>query len=90
MNLDPQEIQAIALALAPAVADILERRLSKRPEWAFSISEASAYAAVPEDAIRHAIKAKKLRTLKIGNNLRILRSDLFAARTGNREANDDA
>ena len=85
MRLDPQEIQAIAQALAPAVADILESRLSERPEWAFSVSEAAAYADVSEDSIRHGVKVGKIRSIKIGNNLRIRRSDLFAVRTDNGE-----
>lgn len=85
MRLEPSEIQAIADALAPAVADIIERRLSERPEWAMSVSEAAAFANVPEDSVRHAIKVGKLRTLRIGNNLRIRRSDLFAVRTDNGE-----
>lgn len=80
MNLDPQEIRAIATELAPAVADLLEERFSRQPAWAFSVSEAAAFADVPEDSIRHGVKVGKIRSLKIGNNLRILRADLFAVR----------
>jgi len=42
MRLDSTEITAIATELAPLVADILEQRLSARPELAMSISEAAA------------------------------------------------
>jgi len=36
MRLEREEITALAAALAGPVADILEARLSQRPEWAFS------------------------------------------------------
>ena len=63
MRLDADEITALADALAPLVADVLERRLSERPEWAMSVSEAAAWANVTEDAIRHA-KLDKLLALQ--------------------------
>ena len=77
MQLDNAEITAIADALAPKVADILERRLSSRPEWAMSVSEAAAWARVEPHTIRDAIKVGKLACLKIGRSVRIRRSDLF-------------
>ena len=80
MRLDPDEISAIAQSLAPLVADILERRLGKTPQWAMSISAAAAWANVPEDAIRHAIRAGKLPAIKIGNQIRIRRADLFVVK----------
>ncbi|HUT91916.1 MAG TPA: helix-turn-helix domain-containing protein [Thermoguttaceae bacterium] len=80
MKLDSDEITAIADALAPRVADILEARLSESPAWAMSIPEAAAWARVPEDAIRHAMKSGELPAVRIGRNVRIRRSDLFAIR----------
>lgn len=66
MKLDPQEIQAIAAELAPAVADILEHRLSERPEWARSIPEAAAFAQIEEHVVRDAIAEGRLPHIKIG------------------------
>ena len=80
MHLELSEIESLAESLASRVADVLEERFSKRPEWCFSPSEAAAWANIPEDAIRHAIRAGKLPCVKIGNNIRIKRSDLFAAK----------
>ncbi len=85
MNLDPSEIQAIAQALAPAVADILAERFESRPEWCFSISEAAAWLQVDEHVVRHAIRAGKLPAVKLGNQVRIKRADLFLARPSNGE-----
>jgi len=85
MRLDPDEIRAIADALAPAVADLIERRLAERPEWAFSVAEAAAWADVSEDAIRHALKSGKLRRVKVGHNLRIPRADLLRLQGGHGE-----
>jgi len=45
-----------------------------------SIPEAAAWARVPEDAIRHAMKSGELPAVRIGRNVRIRRSDLFAIR----------
>lgn len=85
MKFDAAEITALADALAPAVADILEARLSERPEWAFSVSEAAAWANVPEESIRHAIRSGKLPCLRVGNNVRIRRCDLFGLAAGKEE-----
>lgn len=82
MRLEPSEIQAIADALAPMVADIVERRLSELPELAMSIPEAAAYVRVDETVVRSAIKAGRLPHCKIGHQLRIRRSDLFTVRGG--------
>jgi len=54
MRLEPGEIQALAAALAPAVADIIEQRLASRPELACSIAEAAAIVNVAEHVIRDA------------------------------------
>lgn len=80
MRLEPDEICAIAEALAPLVADILEARLDERPEWARSIPEAAAFADVPEKTIRQAIEDGRLPVVRIGRQVRIRRSDLFALR----------
>lgn len=80
MILTDSEIAAIAQALAPVVADILEERFSRQPEWAFSIPEAAAYAQVEEHVIRDAIADGRLACIKIGRSIRIRRSDLFAVR----------
>ena len=77
MRLDADEIRAIADALVPALADELERRLCQWPEMAMSVPEAAAYAKVEESAIRNAIAAGRLPCCKIGNAVRIKRSDLF-------------
>jgi excisionase family DNA binding protein len=77
MHLDDTEVQAIAEAIAPRLADILERRLSETPQWAMSISEAATWAQVSEDSIRHAIKVGRLPVVRVGHNVRIRRSDLF-------------
>ncbi len=86
MHLDPDEIAAIAEALAPAVANILERRLMDRPELAMSIPEAAAYVRVEPHAIRNAIAAGRLPVCKIGHQVRIRRSDLFTVRGGGDDA----
>ena len=77
MRLDPEEIEAIAEALAPKVADILERRLSELPDLAMSIPEAAAYVRVEEYSIRNAIRDGRLPHFKCGHQVRIKRSDLF-------------
>ncbi|MHC4406406.1 MAG: helix-turn-helix domain-containing protein [Planctomycetota bacterium] len=82
MRLDPPEIQAIAQALAPLVADELERRLSERPEWARSIPEAAAYAKVEPHVIRDAIADGRLPSIHVGRQIRIRRTDLFGLRNG--------
>ena len=86
MHLELSEIESLAESLASRVADVLEERFSKRPEWCFSPSEAAAWANIPEDAIRHAIRAGKLPCVRVGNNIRIRRCDLFAVRQGSGEA----
>jgi len=85
MKLDPSEIAEIAEALAPRVADILERRLSDRPEWAMSVSEAAVWANVPESVVRDAIRTGRLPCVKIGRSIRIRRRDLFHVRKDNRD-----
>ncbi len=82
MQLDPSEIQAIADALAPRVADILERRLSELPELALSIPEAAAYVKIPEHTLRNAIRDGRLPAAKIGHQVRIRRCDLFNLQGG--------
>ena len=77
MRLEPEEIEALADALAPRVAAILEARLSESPAWAMSVAEAAAWARVPEDSVRHAIKTGALPVIHIGRNVRIRRCDLF-------------
>ena len=77
MKLDSAEIDAIADALAPRVAEILERRLSERPELAMSIPEAAVYAQVEEHTIRNAIRVGRLPCFKVGHSTRIRRADLF-------------
>ena len=76
MRLEPHEIAALAEALAPLVADELERRLAERPEWAKSIPEAAAYAEVELHQVRDAIADGRLPVLRIGRSVRIRRSDL--------------
>jgi len=80
MRLDPDEIEQLAETLAPRVADLLERRLSERPELAFSVPEAAAWCRVETHTIRKAITDGRLACLKIGRSIRIRRSDLFAIR----------
>lgn len=80
MRLDAEEIAAFAAALAPAVADIIERRLSERPELSMSIPEAAAYVRVEPHTIRNAIAAGRLPVCRIGNQVRIKRCDLFSIR----------
>jgi excisionase family DNA binding protein len=82
MRLDHTEIQAIADALARHVADILERRLSERPEWAFSVGEAAAWAQVEPHVIRDAVADGRLPCIRIGRSVRIRRTDLFGLRNG--------
>lgn len=79
-ELEPAEITAIVDALAPRLAEILEHRLSERPELAMSIPEAAAYVRVDEATIRSAIKAGRLPVCRIGHQVRIKRSDLFRVR----------
>ena len=86
MKLDPDEIAAIADALAPRVAKILERRLSERPEWAFSIAEAAAWAQVEPQVIRRAIADGRLPCIRIGRSVRIRRADLFGIGTNGQAA----
>lgn len=80
MKLDPEEIQAIAQALAPAVADIIEQRLCELPELAMSIPEAAAIARVEEHSIRNAIRDGRLPSFKCGHSVRIRRADLFTVK----------
>ena len=80
MRFEPEEIEALVEALAPRVADFLEARLCQSPAWAMSVAAAAAWANVPEEAIRHAIKSGELPAVRIGRNVRIRRSDLFAVR----------
>ncbi|NLZ02500.1 MAG: helix-turn-helix domain-containing protein [Pirellulaceae bacterium] len=80
MRLDQDEIRAIASELAPRVAELLEARLSERPEWCMSVSEAAAWAKVEEHRIREAIKNGKLPCVRVGHAVRIRRSDLFGMR----------
>ena len=80
MRLDPSEIEALAAALAPAVADLRERRLSERPELACSIQEAAAIVNVPEHVIRDAVEDGRLPCFRAGRSVRIRRSDLFRVR----------
>lgn len=80
MRLDPSEIEALADALAPKVAHIIERRLSEQPQLALSVPEAAAYIRVEQHAIRNAIAAGRLPVCKIGHQVRIRRSDLFTLR----------
>jgi excisionase family DNA binding protein len=80
MRLDAAEIQAIAEALAPAVADILERRLTALPQLALSIPEAAAMIQAEPHVIRDAIADGRLPALRLGRSVRIRRSDLFRVR----------
>jgi len=81
MKFEPDEINAIAESLAPRVADILEARLSESTTWAMSIPEAAAWARLPEDAVRHAIRTGRLPAVQVGRNVRIRRCDLFGIGT---------
>ncbi len=85
MNLDPSEVQAIAESLAPLVANLLAERFESRPEWCFSVSEAASWLQVDEHVVRHAIRAGKLPAVRLGNQVRIRRSDLFLAKPSNGE-----
>jgi len=71
MKLEQHEIDAIAEALAPRVAEILERRLAERPEWAMSVSEAAAWANVEQHVIRDAIKRGVLPCLRLGHSVEV-------------------
>jgi excisionase family DNA binding protein len=82
MRLDPSEIEAFADSLANRVADILEQRLSERPELACSIQEAAAIVNVPEHVVRDACEDGRLPCFRAGRSVRIRRSDLFAIRSG--------
>lgn len=82
MRLDADEITAIADALAPRVADIIERRLCQLPDLAMSIPEAAEYAKVEEHTIRNAIRDGRLPHFKCGHQVRIRRSDLFGVKGG--------
>lgn len=86
MRLDEQEVQAIAAALAPRVADILEQRLSELPEWAMSIQEAAAWVRTETHVIRDAVTSGRLPCVQVGRTIRIRRSDLFGL---NRERFED-
>jgi excisionase family DNA binding protein len=77
MKLEPQEIQALAQALAPLVADLLDARLSERPELAYSIGEAAAWAQLPEHVVRDAIADGRLPVVHVGRQIRIRRCDLL-------------
>jgi excisionase family DNA binding protein len=77
MRFDPDEIEAIADALAPRVADILEARLTEMPELAMSVAEAAAYCQVEPYCIRDAIEDGRLPALRLGRSVRIRRCDLF-------------
>ena len=88
MKLELSEIESLAESLASRVADLLEHRLSERPEWCFSISEAASWLQVDEHAVRHAIRVGKLPAVKVGNNVRIKRSDLFVVRPGSGEGDE--
>lgn len=80
MQLDPQEIEAIAEKLAPKVASLIAQRLEERPELAMSIPEAAAIARVEQHVIRAAIQEGRLPHLRIGKSIRIPRSALFGLR----------
>lgn len=80
MKLEQSEIEELARALAPIVADALEKKLSDRPEWCFSISEAAAWANVAEHVVRDAIEDGRLPAVRIGRQIRVRRSDLFCVR----------
>lgn len=82
MRFDPSEIQAIADALAPAVAEIIATRLEDRPELACSIREAAAIVNVPEHVIRDACEDGRLPCFRAGRSVRIKRADLFRAKGG--------
>ena len=82
MQFDPDEIDAIAEALAPRVAGLLAERLEQQPEWAFSVSQAAAWAQVEPHVIRDAISDGRLPAVRLGRQVRIRRSDLFAVRNG--------
>lgn len=84
MKLEPSEVEALADALAPRVADLLERRLSERPELACSISEAAAIVNVAEHVIRDACEDGRLPCFRAGRSVRIRRCDLFRVREGER------
>ena len=77
MQFDREEIEHLARALAPQIADILEARLSELPQWAFSIAEAAAWARLPEHVVRAAVANGRLRVVHVGRQLRIRRSELF-------------
>ncbi len=77
MQLDQEEIAAIAAALAPLTADILRREICEWPEMAKSIPEAAAYVQVEEHTIRNAIRDGRLPHFKCGHQVRIRLSDLF-------------
>ena len=89
MKLDAEEIEAIAEALAGRVAEILERRFSERPEWAFSVSEAAAWLRVEPHVIRDAIADGRLPCIRIGRSVRIRRCDLFEVRPNDRRNNGE-
>ena len=81
MKLDTDEITAIATELAPKVADILERRMSERPEWAKSINEAAAWAEIEPHVMRDAIAEGRLPCVRVGRSVRTRRSDLFGLKS---------
>ena len=88
MRLEPEEIEAIVDALVPRMVDALDRRFQEQPQWAFSVAEAAAWCNVPENAVRHAMRVGKLPYVRLGNNIRILRRDLFGVRQGSREGGE--
>ncbi len=91
MRLEPEEITALADALAPRVADILERaRLAELPELAMSVPQAAAIARLEEHVIRDAIADGRLPAIRIGRSLRIRRSDLFRLKGPRHEHPDPA
>ena len=80
MQFDAQDIDALADALAPRIAETVVATLIERPEWAMSVQEAATWVSVPEHVIRDALKSGTLPCIRIGRSVRIRRSDLFALR----------
>ena len=90
MRLDPPEISALAEALAPLVADLLEQRFSELPEWAFSVPQAAAWAQVEAHVIRDAVADGRLPCVRVGRSVRIRRCDLFRVHSNGSPAVDAA
>ncbi len=86
MRLEQQEVEALAEALAPKVAGLLAERFERQPEWAKSVSEAAAWAEVPEHTVRDAVASGRLPCVRVGRQIRIRRSDLFGLRGGGETA----